>query len=493
MICPHCNEETTTKYFSMGVGQCEHCKRIIQYEMNGWQEVAELLEGKYKDAKAAADKASDLIIESFTFKTMKDNEELWLYNEGYYKTTGETTIKEIVQKQNQIKEKVSTHFINEIINGVKRKTYIQREDFEAPLKLICVKNGIYDIETKALVEHDPKYYFKSKIEFNYNPLAKCNKIDEFLSETLEPKYVALGYEIPAWCLYREYFIQKAMMFTGTGQNGKSVYFDLLIFLLGNKNCSSETLQSMCNTNWGTAELFGKLANVCGDLPSVLLKDSGEFKKLTSGFAGDSISAQKKFQNPFQFVNKAKLLFATNEIPESKDQSDGFFRRWIIVDFPYTFVSGLEEDKYKGFIKKEDKNIIKELICEEEMEGFLLKSLNKLSELLEIREFSNSPTTEEVKRKYNMKSNSAVVFIETFITDEVEQEANDPEPFVEKEFLLNEYKDWCKDNGIQVKSNESFFKHIKDRWQPGTERKLISLGKRKYCYTGITYVPDWKNL
>jgi sporulation protein YlmC with PRC-barrel domain len=32
MICPHCNEVTSTKYFKDGVGQCSECDKIIQYE-----------------------------------------------------------------------------------------------------------------------------------------------------------------------------------------------------------------------------------------------------------------------------------------------------------------------------------------------------------------------------------------------------------------------------------------------------------------------------
>ena len=32
MICPHCGLATTTKWFKEGVGQCEHCKKIIEYE-----------------------------------------------------------------------------------------------------------------------------------------------------------------------------------------------------------------------------------------------------------------------------------------------------------------------------------------------------------------------------------------------------------------------------------------------------------------------------
>ena len=42
MICPHCTKETSTKYFKDGAGQCEHCKRVIEYEI-------ELFENKDED------------------------------------------------------------------------------------------------------------------------------------------------------------------------------------------------------------------------------------------------------------------------------------------------------------------------------------------------------------------------------------------------------------------------------------------------------------
>lgn len=470
----------------------------IESDALNWKDVLQTLQGIRMgktyipgDKKKAVDQASDILTRDYSFKTMLDNEELWYYNNGYYKPVGEALIKDIIQKQVFVKENLTVAFINEIIQSVKRKTFIEREKFEAPLNLICVKNGVYDLQEKKLIAHSPKYYFKNKININYDFTATCPKIDEFIKSTLEEKYINLGYEIPAWCLYRQYFIQKAIMLTGTGQNGKSVYLDLLTTVLGLENCSNETLQSICNTNWGTAELYGRLANVCGDLPSVLLKDSGEFKKLTSGFVGDSISAQKKFQNPFQFINHAKLLFATNEVPESKDQSNGFFRRWTIIDFPYTFVSGLEQNEYKGFVKKENKELIIELTTERELEGFLVKVFNELDKLLKTKEFSVSPTTDEVKHKYNMKSNSSVVFIETFITDEVKEEENQKEePYIIKEFLLKEYFDWCEQNGIQAKSNEAFYKHLRDRWNPGTEKKSLSFGIRKNVYTGISYI-SWR--
>lgn len=463
-------------------------QEIIE-ESYTWRDVTENIH--LKNLKQAYEIASNLLLKEHKFKTMYDNEQIWYYKDGYYQQQGESILKELIQKQKDLKGFLNSHFISETINMVKRKTYIERKDFEAPLNLICVKNGVFDINTKSLLNHSPEYYFKGRIEINYNPTAKCEKIKEFIQTTFEEKYRTLGFEIVAFCLYRHYFIQRAVMLTGTGQNGKSVYLDLVATLLGQKNVSSETIQNLCHTNFGTAQLYGKLANINGDLPSVLVQDSGEFKKLTSGLEGDGISAQNKFENKFNFLNSAKLLFACNEVPESKDQTDAYFRRWIICDFPYKFVSGLKEEEYVGFIKKENKQLIKELTSPEELEGFLLESLNALCLLLEQMDFSNAPTIDEIRHKYNLKSNSALVFCESYITDEVEEESGKETPFVIKEFLLKEYKEFCKIKGVAARTETGFFKTLKDRWSPESVKKLIGLGVRKNVYEGIKYEPKWR--
>lgn len=460
----------------------------IEEEYSTWNDVTYQIH--CKNLKQAYEIASNLILKKHKFKTFYDNEQLWYYEKGYYKQRGDAIIKEIIQKQSELKGFINTHFITEVINTIKRKTYIDRNEFEAPLNLICLKNGVYDLTTKKLIPHSYEYYFKGRIEINYNPNANCPKIKQFINDTLEEKYKQLGFEIPAFCLYRHYFIQRAIMLTGTGQNGKSVYLDLIATLLGRENISSETIQSLCQSNFGTAELYGKLANINGDLPSVLVQDSGEFKKLTSGMEGDIISAQRKFENKFNFVNSAKLLFACNEVPESKDQTDAYFRRWIIIDFPYRFMSGLKEEEYTGLIKKENKQLIRELTSEEELEGFLLESIKSLEKLLEQRDFSNAPNVNEIRMKYNLKSNSALVFCEAFITDDVVEVEGREEPYIIKEFLLKEYQDFCRHKGIVVKSDHAFFKTLKDRWNPDSIKKLVELGVRKNVFTGIRYV-SWR--
>lgn len=462
-------------------------EEIIKEELN-WKDVS--IEILNKNIKGAVHLSSEIITRDHSFKTMKDNEELWYYTNGYYIPIGEAVIKEIVQKQKPIHELINSHFINEIIRSVQRKTYIERKDFEAPLHLICVKNGVYNLETNNLEEHNPKYYFKNLIPINYVEGAVCPKINHFIETTIETKYQETAYEIPAFTLYRKYFIQKAIMLTGIGQNGKSVYLDVLAQLLGEDNLSHEQLQGICHSNFSSAELYGKLANICGDLPAVILSDTGNFKQMTSGI--DSVSAQKKFQNPFNYVNSAKLLFSANEIPETKDQTEAFFRRWLIIDFPYKFVSGLKEDEYIGFVKKENRELISELTTQSELEGFLFKIIGVLRNLLQRKLFTNSPTTNEIKSKYNLKSNSAMYFIESFIDDEIITEDEVSNDSVEKEFLYKDYVGFCEHKGINHKTPEAFYKGIKERWNPETVKKTVSLGVRKNVYTGIRY-NSWREI
>jgi P4 family phage/plasmid primase-like protien len=445
-----------------------------------------------KQQKQAADLSSDLILAEHGFKTMFDNEEIWFYENGCYYPQGANAIKKILQEQEPIKEVLSSHFVNEVIHSIIRKTYIKREEFEAPQQLICLGNGIYNIEKNQLINHDKKYYFKNKIEIDYNPTSTCPNIDKFLTEIVEEKNIPMLLEIPAYLLVRNYKIQKAIMLNGTNDNGKSVYIKLLETLTSQKNYSSEELQQICHSTFSKAELFGKLMNSCADLPATIMENTGDFKKLTSG--NDTISAQRKFGQPFQFINYAKLIFSANEVPESKDTTDAFFKRWIIIDFPYKFIAGLPEEKYDSITKKADLDLINKLTTKEELEGLLLKCINLIPKLQEQGCFSNTPTIEEIKKRYLMKSNSAVVFIETELTDLTpDEEAENPkyEPFVVKEFLWSEYVDFCKANRTNPKTLSSFYTELKVRWNPQTEKRTVELGVRKNCFVGIRYVGSWR--
>jgi putative DNA primase/helicase len=92
--------------------------------------------------------------------------------------------------------------------------------------------------------------------------------------------------------------------------------------------------------------------------------------LLSGPTTTYIPAEKKFLSPFKFVNHAKPLFSANEIPKTEDESDAFFSRLIIINFPNQFLGD-----------KADPSLIDKLTTEEELSGLLKLILKRLPGVL----------------------------------------------------------------------------------------------------------------
>ena len=91
--------------------------------------------------------------------------------------------------------------------------------------------------------------------------------------------------------------------------------------------------------------------------------------------GDTIPAERKFQDRFRFRNEARLIFGANELPQHVKGGFAWNRRWIIIDFPVTFEG-----------KKEDKSLERKLQTDEELSGLLNFTLTALKWLLETKTF-----------------------------------------------------------------------------------------------------------
>jgi putative DNA primase/helicase len=185
------------------------------------------------------------------------------------------------------------------------------------------------------------------------------------------------------------------MFFGDGSNGKGVLIKIIEALLGEKNCSHRSLQDLDKNRFATADLFGKLANTYSDLKSLKLSETGNFKMIVSG---DSISAERKFSQPFTFSNHAKLIFSANEIPESDDKTDAFYRRWRIFHFDKKFQNG-----------KEDPSLIKRLTTPAELSGLLNLALIGLRQLIDEGGF-HSENVEDTRRDYEENTNDVNAFL-----------------------------------------------------------------------------------
>jgi putative DNA primase/helicase len=261
------------------------------------------------------------------------------------------------------------------------------------------------------------------------------------------------------------------MLFGTGSNGKSTFITLLRTLLGMENIASRGLVDLEKNRFAMADLYLKLANLYADLEDVALRTTGKLKMLTGK---DTVTAEHKFRNGFPFVNYAKMVFSANKIPEVLDDSDAFFRRWVIITFPNQFT--------KDSTTKEDRNLIQKLSTADELSGLLNFALEGLKRLRANNwHFSNPKTTEEIRTEYIRKSSP----IEAFLMDCTDP---DVESFVPRAELFSTFSEYCHQNKLPVPSTDVFFKRLPQinprllKYYPGL--KLDGKEKRVHCIKGL---------
>jgi len=286
--------------------------------------------------------------------------------------------------------------------------------------------------------HTPDIIFLNKIPVNYTIDAGCPKIKEFISEIVPESDILLTQEMFGYCLYRDYSLDKAFLLIGEGSNGKSTLLNLLTKFLGKENVSSISLQDLDTNRFAIAELHGKLANIYADLPDLALNHTGKFKMLTGG---DIISAERKFKGHFTFVNYAKLIFSCNKVPESRDDTTAFYRRWCIINFP---------NKFEG--ENRNPNILEEISTEEELSGLLNWALEGLHRLLKNKQFSNSITTEEIREQYIKQSNPVLAFVEDRLISDSQGE-------ISKDELYRAFCDYCEEIGLPTKAKNVFGREL----------------------------------
>ena len=158
-------------------------------------------------------------MKSYSFMTTNDTNQIYIYDDinGTYSREGESIIKkraEILRPYN------STHQVNEIVNKIKRRTYVNRSSFDGDPNILNLKNGLLDIQTGKFSQHSSSYPSLVQLSVNYEPDAQCPNFLKFLARVFHPQDVFLAMQIIGYCLYRSCKYEKAILLLGKGSNGK---------------------------------------------------------------------------------------------------------------------------------------------------------------------------------------------------------------------------------------------------------------------------------
>jgi len=375
---------------------------------------------------------------------------LYVYasEEGIYEPRGEEFIKRVVERY--AGDWVDNQTTNEIVGKVERMSIERGAQFEREPEKLAVGNGILDLHAGELTPYTPTEYHRQKIDIDWNPEAgEPTAIDEFLHDIVEASDVPTLYRLIAHTLYKEYIGEKAAILIGSGQNGKSVFIDLIEQFIGRFNVAHRELQDFDNDDFAANNLEGKLANLATEIGEQELSDTTAFKKLTGR---DMIDAQVKYESPVTFENYATMMFATNEMPVFGQDNHAIWRRWVYVDFPHEF-----SDKPSTKDAEPRQQLMDRITADEQLEALLVRCQQEIQRWHDDAEtdfFADAMPPEEVRDKMKKAAEPVYAFATTCL------EAGDlEETYTQKSVVRAAYRAFADAEDLPTLAENEFGKRL----------------------------------
>ena len=307
--------------------------------------------------------------------------------------------------------------------------------------LINLQNGTFEITdtSQQLREQRREDFLKYQLPFSYDPNATCPLFDKYLKRVLPDKESRkVLAEYVGYIFTNGLKLEKVAILYGGGANGKSVFFDIIQALIGRDNICTYSLQSLTKTDsYERVNIANKLLNYATEINGKL--EASIFKQLASG---EPVQARQIYGEAFIMENYAKLMFNCNELPKEVENTDAFFRRFII--FPFT----------QRIPKEEQDPELSKKIIRDELSGVFNWMLDGLRRLLEQKMFSPSQVIDEQINEFRKESDSVAMFLDE------EGYRPDPDGFVLLKTLYQEYRSYCADNGYSSCSLKTVSKRLK---------------------------------
>jgi len=365
---------------------------------------------------------------------------MWDRNKRYWHMVDEVDLMVALDNWTRV-ESEKPAFRHGLMEALKKQGR-RNEPKQAPKTWIQFQDTIVDIEDMAEFQATPEHFVTNPIPWQLGESEATPTIDKIFHDWVSGEnqgktYVDTLHEIAAFCLLMDYPLHRIICLIGTGCNGKGSFIRLLERFVGDGNYTSSDIHMLSNRVFETAKLYRKLLCTIGEIDKAIFRKTSLLKRLTGQ---DTIGFEIKRKNPFDGHNYAKIVIATNTLPETTDKSDGFYRRWLIVDFPNKF---------------EETGDVVDTIPNVEFQNLARRSTMTVRRLLERGRFTNEGSIEQRREKYEKRSN----MLDAFLSEYTREDVNRAIVYGE---LYDRFTDYLKSQGLRQQSKVEFSKALAER-------------------------------
>lgn len=422
-----------------------------------------------EDKQKARHQIASALVDYDLYRTHDESGHLYRYRpeQGYYQPRGENRLRETLA--DNLGHHFSNREANEIQAMLEARTFV--DELSPPDGKICCQNGVLDIETRELEPHSSEYEFQARLDVAYDATAESELFERFLADIIpresDRKKIQefAGYCLMHWGLP----FHKALFLVGPQASGKSTLLDTIAALFDNTALTNLTPQELTNPDqrFKRSKLEGTWVNIRNDISDEMIANVGMFKEIV---AGDSVTAERKYEQAFEFTPMAKHIFASNKLPDASVDDDAFYRRILLASAPKTIPR-----------ERRDPDLPDRL--QSELPAVLNWALDGLDRLLESRMFTADMPPDATRDKWEAWGSSA----ERWKQDALQKQVDNSLP---KDTAYKSYQEFCERKGLPAVSKRQLTQTLHkdkdiDSSKTTRDRKTVR------CYTGVVLKPEWE--
>ena len=322
--------------------------------------------------------------------------------------------------------------------------YVSQDDLNANEDLINFSNGLLHIsESNAtLVPHSPDILSTIQIPCSWTGREAPTPVFDKYMHTLtngDKAIEQLLLEFIGVCLsnVKGWRMKKALFLVGDGDTGKSQLKSLVERLLGKGNFIGIDLREI-ESRFGTGAIYNTRLAGSSDMSFLAVVEMKIFKKT---IGGDSLFAEFKGQQAFEFTYNGLLWFCMNRLPKfGGDDGKWVYDRIMVVRCPNVIPK-----------VKQDKKLLDKMYAERD--GIVFKAVKALQTVIANGyRFSEPDSVNLAREQYMAENNTVISFFEECMCKWPDGKIN---KHCTTGRIFKIYQGWCREN------NNGFAKTAKE--------------------------------
>jgi len=359
----------------------------------------------------------------------------YVYEDGCYRLYSDEMLKGIIKNYiTSFDESIlQMRDVNEVFGIITTDLkFVTNDKLNADEDIINFQNGILRLSDMKLLPHSPEILSTIQIPCDWLGKSKPTPVfDKFIKDLAggDKAVENLLLEFMGVCLsnVKGYRMKKALFMVGKGDTGKSQLKSLTERLLGSGNFIGIDLKEI-ESRFGTGNLYNKRLAGSSDMSFLTVGELRIFKQCTGG---DSIFAEFKGQNGFEFIYKGLFWFCMNRLPKfGGDNGQWVYDRIMQVSCNNV----IPKDK-------QDKFLLDKMYAERD--GIVYKAIMALKQvIINGYSFTEPQCVTEARQNYMAENNTVIAFFKECMEDRPLGKIKDS---CTTGRVYKVYKAWCMDN------------------------------------------------